>query len=267
MKMKGILFDIKRFAVHDGPGIRVTAFLKGCPLACRWCHNPESISPTVCTVLKTVRIGEQTFTEDETVGYNITPEDLIKEFRKEQVFMEESGGGVTFSGGEPLMQPEFLAASLQLCKKENFHTAVDTSGFASWKNMEEIIPYTDLFLYDIKSINDEIHKKYTSVSNKLILENLSRLLQDGQHVRIRMPMIPQITNTPENIEQTIAFLKSMPAPVEGIDLLPYHNTGLHKYARFQINNQLKEIPSMTKTALTETKHLFDSAGFITGIGG
>lgn len=265
--MKGIVFDIKRFAVHDGPGIRVTAFLKGCPLACRWCHNPESLDSAICMVPKTVRIGDKTFTEDETVGFEISPEDLVKEFRKEQVFMEESGGGVTFSGGEPLMQSEFLTASLRLCKNENFHTAVDTSGFSSWKNFEAIIPFTDLFLYDIKSMNDEVHKKYTNVSNSLILDNLTRLLGRGQHVRIRMPMISQITCTPENIEQTIAFLKNLPAPVEGVDLLPYHNTASHKYNRFRIQNELKETSSMPKSNLEEIKYQFESAGFQTGIGG
>lgn len=265
--MKGIVFDIKRFAVHDGPGIRVTAFLKGCPLACRWCHNPESISPLICTVPKTVRISDKTFVEDETVGYEISPEDLMKEFRKEQVFMEESGGGITFSGGEPLVQPEFLAASLRLCKKENFHTAVDTSGFSLWKNFEAIMPFTDLFLYDIKSMNDDVHKAYTGVSNRLILENLFRLLQAGVRIRIRIPMIDRITFTPENIEQTIAFLKNMPSPVEGVDLLPYHNTASHKYIRFNIKNELKETPSMTKNELAEIKYIFESAGFMTGIGG
>lgn len=265
--MTGVIFDIKRFAVHDGPGIRVTAFLKGCPLACCWCHNPESIHPAICTVPKTVRIGDKTFTEDETVGFEILPEDLIKEFRKEQVFMEESGGGVTFSGGEPLMQPEFLAGSLILCKEEHFHTAVDTSGFSSWTNFETIIPFTDLFLYDLKLMNDDLHKKYTGVSNKRILDNLSRLLKEDQHVRIRMPMVSPITCTPENIERTISFLKSMPAPVEGVDLLPYHNTASHKYNRFNIKNQLKETPSMQKSELAEIKNYFESAGFTTNIGG
>ena len=265
--MTGVIFDIKRFAVHDGPGIRATAFLKGCPLSCCWCHNPESISPTICTVPKTVRIENKTFTDNENVGYTISPEKLIEEFRKEQVFMDESGGGVTFSGGEPLMQPEFLAESLSLCKKEMYHTAVDTSGFAAWSIFETIMPNTDLFLYDLKLTDDEMHKKYTGVSNKLILENLSRLLTEKQSVRVRMPMIPGITFTSENIEQSISFLKNLPAAIEGVDLLPYHNMASHKYKRFNITDRLEIKESLPKDKLYEVKQQFEAAGFETGIGG
>ena len=265
--MNGVIFDIKRFAVHDGPGIRVTVFLKGCPLSCCWCHNPESISSEICTVPKTVRIGDKTFTENEAVGYTISPEKLIGEFRKEQVFMDESGGGVTFSGGEPLMQPEFMAESLSLCKREKYHTAVDTSGFVAWDTFEKIIPYTDLFLYDLKLIDDELHKKYTGVSNKLVLENLSRLLKEKQNVRIRMPMIQGISFTRENIEQSISFLKNLPAAIAGVDLLPYHNIASHKYKRFNIADRLEIKESLPKDKLYEVKQQFEEAGFDTGIGG
>ena len=265
--MTGVIFDIKRFAVHDGPGIRVTAFLKGCPLSCCWCHNPESISPEICTVPKTVRIEDKMFTENETVGYTISPEKLIDEFRKEQVFMDESGGGVTFSGGEPLMQPEFMVESLSLCKKETFHTAIDTSGFAAWDIFEMIMPFTDLFLYDLKLIDDKMHKKYTGVSNKLILENLSNLLKQNQNVRIRIPMIPEISFTSENIKQCISFLKNLPAAITGVDLLPYHNTALHKYKRLNITNQLGEEKPIPKDKLYEVKQQFEAAGFDTSIGG
>jgi pyruvate formate lyase activating enzyme len=265
--MTGTIFDIKRFAVHDGPGIRVTAFLKGCPLACKWCHNPESLDPATSTASKTVRVGNKTFTENESVGYDITPENLMRELRKEKVFMEESGGGVTFSGGEPLMQAGFLAETLALCKKEQMHTAVDTSGFAAWQTFEAIRPFTDLFLYDLKIMDDALHKSYTGVSNRLIRGNLINLLKGGARVRIRMPMIPGVTFTSANMEQTLAFLSSLPFPVEGVDLLPYHNTAAHKYKRFRIANSFEEMKSLPKKDLLAVKQQFEAAGFHTRIGG
>jgi pyruvate formate lyase activating enzyme len=265
--MTGTIFDIKRFAVHDGPGIRVTAFLKGCPLACKWCHNPESVDPATSTAPKTMRVGNKTFTENEPVGYEITPDGLMCEFRKEKVFMDESGGGVTFSGGEPLMQAGFLAETLTLCKKEKMHTAVDTSGFAPGHIFEAIRPLTDLFLYDLKIMDDALHKSYTGVSNRLIRENLASLLKGGARVRIRMPMIPDVTFTSENIEQILAFLTGLPLPVEGVDLLPYHNTATHKYKRFRITNPFEKMKSLPKKDLLATKQRFEAAGFHARIGG
>lgn len=265
--MKGIVFDIKRFAVHDGPGIRATAFLKGCRLACAWCHNPESIEPAICTVPKSVRIEDKTFTENETVGREMTPEELLGEFRKEQIFMEESGGGVTFSGGEPLMQPDFLAETLALCKREKMHTAVDTSGFAPWSVFEKIIPHTDLFLYDLKVIDDNLHRKYTGVSNRLILENLIRLSSEKQCIRIRIPMVPEITFTPENIGACVSFLEKLPAPADGVDLLPYHNTASHKYRRFGVENRFEKLEPLPREALFDVKQQFETAGFDVRIGG
>jgi len=261
------IFDIKRFAVHDGPGIRTTVFLKGCPLSCRWCHNPESMSAAICSVAKTVRIGDKTFTEDETVGSEMTVEDVMKELRKEQVFMEESDGGVTFSGGEPLLQHAFLTEVLASCQAEGMHTVVDTSGFAQWESLEKVARHTDLFLYDLKLMDDDLHKICTGVSNKLILENLRRLLDSGKKVRIRLPMIPGITFTETNIRQTLEYLCSLSKPVEGVDLLPYHNTASHKYERFGINNSLKDLKTVTKTDLFEAQKLFEQAGFDVKIGG
>ncbi|MDR1722523.1 MAG: glycyl-radical enzyme activating protein [Tannerella sp.] len=265
--MKGVIFDIKRFAVHDGPGIRVTAFLKGCPLACGWCHNPESRSAAISTVDKTVRIGDKAFVESETIGYEMTPEELIAEFRKERVFMEESGGGVTFSGGEPLAQADFLAEALALCKRENFHTAVDTSGFAHWDSFEAIIPYTDLFLYDLKLIDNDLHLFHTGVSNAIILENLERLSAMGASVRVRMPIIPEATLNDENISRSISFLKSLSGNIIGIDLLPFHNTAVRKYSRFKLENRFKDIKAPSKTDLETIKTRFETEKFLTHIGG
>ncbi|MDR3188013.1 MAG: glycyl-radical enzyme activating protein [Prevotellaceae bacterium] len=263
----GTIFDIKRFAVHDGPGIRTTVFLKGCPLACRWCHNPEGIAPAAATAPKTVRVGDKTFTESEAVGYEITSQNLMSELRKERIFMEESGGGVTFSGGEPLLQAAFLTETLALCKKESMHTAVDTSGFAAWEAMAATLPFTDLFLYDLKVMDDALHRRYTGVSNRLIQENLARLLNAGKRVRIRMPIVPDVTFTPENVAQTLAFLSALPAPVEGVDLLPYHSTAAHKYSRFRMANAFEKMKSLPKEALLAVKQQLESAGWATRIGG
>jgi len=265
--MKGIIFDIKRFAVHDGPGIRATVFMKGCPLSCQWCHNPESMSTAICTVAKTVRIGEKIFTEDEEVGREITTPELLKELKKEQVFMEESGGGVTFSGGEPLLQHDFLVEMLAACQSEGMHTAVDTCGFAKWEVLEKVAQFTDLFLYDLKLMDSTLHKTVTGVPNKQILENLSRLLDAGKKVRIRIPLIPGITFTENNINETIVFLKKQNSPVEAVDLLPYHNTASHKYARFGIRNELKELKPVHKAELSAIKQQFEKAGFAVKIGG
>jgi pyruvate formate lyase activating enzyme len=263
----GIIFDIKRFAVHDGPGIRTTVFMKGCPLSCQWCHNPESMSAAICTVPKTVRIGEKSFTENETVGREMTVEQVMKELRKEQIFMEESGGGVTFSGGEPLQQADFLLEMLVACTAEKMHAAIDTSGFTNWKMLENVAQYTDLFLYDLKLIDDNLHKTYTGVSNKLILEHLEKLLKMGKKVRIRIPIIPGITFTNENINQTVAYLSGLKFSIEGVDLLPYHNTASHKYERFGMENKLGELKTIIKTDLVETKRKFEKAGFEVKIGG
>jgi pyruvate formate lyase activating enzyme len=263
----GIIFDIKRFAVHDGPGIRTTVFLKGCPLGCVWCHNPESIDPSIKTVAKTVYIGKKKFTEDETVGREMTVEEVMTELRKEKVFMEESGGGVTFSGGEPLFQSGFLTEMLEACQKENIHTTVDTCGFAPWNVLERVARHTDLFLYDLKLMDNDLHKNYTKVSNKIILENLSALLKTGKKVRIRIPLIPGISFTGNNISETIVFLSKLNNPVEGVDLLPYHNTAAHKYTRFGIDNKLNGLKTVNKVELTEVKRSFEEAGFEVKTGG
>jgi len=194
-------------------------------------------------------------------------EEVMKELRKEQVFMEESGGGVTFSGGEPLLQHAFLTEILASCQAEGMHTTVDTSGFAQWESLEKVTRHTDLFLYDLKLMDDDVHRTYTGVSNKLILENLRRLLDSGKKVRIRLPMIPGITFTETNIRRTLEYLCSLSKRVEGVDLLPYHNTASHKYERFGINNSLKDLKTVTKTDLLEAQKLFEQAGFDVKIGG
>lgn len=257
----GLIFDIKRFAVHDGPGIRTTVFMKGCPLACQWCHNPESISSTICKVPKTTILDGKTYIEDETVGREISVDALMNEILKDRVFMEESGGGVTFSGGEPLMQPTFLKEILMACKKKGLHTVVDTSGYASLDVLKQIALHTDLFLYDLKVMDDDVHRRLTGVSNKLILQNLSCLVHEGHSVRVRIPIVPGVSGHSENINDTIAFLSTLDKPVQGVDLLPFHRTALHKYERFGIENNYQNTKAVQKSELAVLQAQFKSAGF------
>lgn len=265
--MQGTIFDIKRFAVHDGPGIRTTVFLKGCPLHCVWCHNPESISPAIIQVPKTYTMDGHTFTEQETVGWNATVADVMTELKKETVFMETSGGGVTFSGGEPLQQPDFLLAMLEACQQAGYHTAVDTCGLAPWSTLEAVAAHTDLFLYDLKHLDASIHKQHTGVSNQLILDNLQRLSAQGAPLRIRLPLIPGMTYTEANLTDTLAFLATLPQKPQGVDLLPYHNTAAHKYVRFGQDNALKGVTSLQKSSLETLKQRFEQAGYEVTIGG
>lgn len=265
--MKGIIFDIKRFAVHDGPGIRATVFLKGCPLNCIWCHNPEGIDPAIVTVPKTYRVGDKIVTEQEVVGREVTVPEVMTELLKEKVFMDESGGGVTFSGGEPLMQADFLVEMLHCCRIEGMHTAVDTTGLASWETLKKVARYTDLFLYDLKLIHTDNHKQFTGVSNALILENLQRLSADKYPVRIRIPLIPDRTYTEENLSDILQFLGTLSHKPQGVDLLPFHNTAAHKYKRFDLKNNLQTVKNLPKSSVQHLKKRFESEGYQTTIGG
>jgi pyruvate formate lyase activating enzyme len=265
--MQGILFDIKRFAVHDGPGIRTTVFFKGCPLHCVWCHNPESINPAIIQVPKTYTMDGHTFTEQETVGWMATVAEVMTELHKEAVFMTTSGGGVTFSGGEPLQQPEFLMALLEACQQAGFHTAVDTCGLAPWPILEAVAARTNLFLYDLKRMDPVHHKQVTGTSNTLILDNLRRLSAMGAPLRIRIPLIPDMTFTETNLTEILAFLATLPQKPQGVDLLPYHNTASHKYDRFGKENILKGVKSLQKTSLGTLKQRFEKAGYEVTIGG
>lgn len=265
--MWGIIFDIKRFAVHDGPGIRTTVFLKGCPLSCWWCHNPESINPNPVCVQKTSILNGKKFTDEEIVGFEIDVASLMEEIRKEQVFMQESGGGVTFSGGEPLMQHQFLLEMLKACRKEGIHTAVDTSAFAGWQPLARVSEFTDLFLIDLKLMDDATHQKYTGVPNFIIHENIQKLLWLGAKIRIRIPAIPEITVTDENLERIIDFLEKLDGKIEGVDLLPFHQTASQKYKRFGMENRMENIAKMNEEDMLPIKLKFEEAGFAVKIGG
>lgn len=263
----GTIFDIKRFAVHDGPGIRTTVFFKGCPLSCQWCHNPESIDSKPVCIKKTSKLNGREFVNDEMIGYEVSPDALFDELKKEQVFMEESSGGVTFSGGEPLLQHEFLFEMLQLCKAQEMHTAVDTTLFSSWEIVGRMAEATDLFLVDLKLMDEQMHHFYTGVSNAVILKNIQNLVSGNVPLHIRIPMIPEVTTTPENIAASIVFLSELKGRVEAVDLLPFHNTANEKYKRFRLENRFSGKHSVKKEELIQIKNQFQEAGFTVKIGG
>lgn len=275
---RGTIFDIRKFSIHDGPGIRTTVFFKGCPLACWWCHNPESQSIkrelyyrvnrctrceaciqscpqhaislncngvvtnlqscTLCGACTEACVAEAR----EIAGNDMGVEDVMEKVRSDIPFYDESGGGVTFSGGEPLMQPDFLEALLKACRKEEIHTALDTSGLASWQTIERMLPYVNLYLYDLKLMDDEKHRKYTGVSNQTILENLKRLSGLGKSIFLRIPIIPGINDDRRNLEETGRLAASLPG-VKRVDILPYHNSAAAKYERLEMPYRLKDLAS------------------------
>jgi pyruvate formate lyase activating enzyme len=298
----GTVFNISRYAIHDGPGIRTTVFFKGCPLSCWWCHNPEGISPEPEISLwpnRCVRCGacieacpehaislsdggvdtdaslcELCFAcvkvcpadAREVVGRTMTVDEVVAEIKKDVAFYDESGGGVTFSGGEPLMQPAFLLELLDACGGLEIHRAVDTSGYASKAVLLEVAGKTDLFLYDLKHMDPEIHMKYTGVSNELILENLKALACRQVAICVRLPVIPGINDDRNNIERTGAFLQSLHR-VCYIDLLPYHDVASGKYKRFGYPYRLGKLPAPDPVHLQDIAAVLSSYGLCVTVGG
>jgi pyruvate formate lyase activating enzyme len=244
-KIQGVIFDIKRFALHDGPGIRTTVFFKGCPMRCAWCHNPESQS----------RQPER-LSDDRTIGEEKTVEDVMQEIEKELLFYDESNGGATFSGGEPLAQPEFLSALLDQCRAKEIHTALDTTGDVSPQTFDAFIDKADLFLYDLKIMDNKKHQQYTGASNRFVLENLQTLSRKKKQTVIRFPVIPGITDTEENIKAVAAFVSSL-KNVRQLCLIPYHQTAEAKYQRMRKNYCLKGVTPPTARRMEEIKRLFE----------
>ncbi|MBI9053701.1 MAG: glycyl-radical enzyme activating protein [Bacteroidales bacterium] len=264
--MEGTIFDIKHFAVHDGPGIRQTIFFKGCPLNCWWCHNPESQNVNPEKYTKVNKLDGKEFKKEVAVGYKISVDELLKTISGDKIFFEESGGGVTFSGGEPLMQARFLIEILKQCKQNKIYTCIDTTGFASKNTIEKIADFVDCFLFDIKLIDEKLHQKYTGIPVKGILENLQWLDQNNKNVVLRFPIIPGITNTSKNISEVKSLLKSL-KNINQIDLLPYHNISNGKYLRFNKENKMKNAEPLSDDEMQNLKLEFESIGFKVGIGG
>jgi pyruvate formate lyase activating enzyme len=300
--MTGTIFNIMRFAVNDGPGIRTTVFFKGCPLACTWCHNPEGLSranevayrtercahcgacieacpehalaegpggvqrsPELCVACGTCA-GACVTGARELMGRDVTVAELLAEIVKDRVFFDESGGGVTFSGGEPLLQYEFLIETLAACRKADLRTAVETTGFASWEKVNALIPLTDLFLYDLKLMDAERHRQYTGVSNARILENLRELAATAAAVTVRVPLIPGVNDDEGNIRAVAQFVADL-GTVPSIHLLPFHAGASGKYHALGMTYALEGMRSPTQERLQSLAALITAYGVAVHIGG
>ncbi|MCT8978426.1 glycyl-radical enzyme activating protein [Clostridium sp. CX1] len=297
----GTVINIQKYSIHDGPGIRTTVFLKGCPLKCWWCHNPESQSlkheimffEERCTGCgscikrcpeKAIQFKDSYPVVDENkckicgkctdfcpnnareyVGKDMTAQELMREIIKDEVFYDESNGGVTFSGGEPLIHADFLAQLLKLCKERGIHTAVDTSGYVAWENFEKIFDKVDLFLFDLKHMNNDMHKKYMDVPNDLILENLKKLSDKNCNIFIRMPIIAGVNDDSEHIEKAIEFIEKL--NVLQVNLLPYHKMGMDKYRRLKMDYRLSGMEKPSNERMEEIADKFKKSGIRIKIGG
>jgi pyruvate formate lyase activating enzyme len=266
--MSGLVFSIKRYSVHDGPGIRVTFFMKGCPLSCWWCHNPEGISPDPADVVQTEKVGEKEFFVKKKAGRYYSTDEILEILEKERIFIEESGGGATFSGGEPLFQPLFLMEALRRCRKSGYHTAVDTSGYASSEIFRSVMSLTDLFLFDLKFIDPARHLKYTGVSNELIMTNLELAAAGARELWLRIPVIPGINDDPDHLEMLRKHISTIKQNNLGkICLIPYHRIGTSKYAKFNIPYRMNGFEPPSPLRMKELKQFFEETGIKVKTGG
>jgi len=264
---RGLIFDIKRFSVNDGPGIRTTIFFKGCPLSCWWCHNPEGLSGETEEVIIKEKLDGKEFKQIKKVGTFVTVEDLMSEIEKERIFHETSDGGVTFSGGEPLIQHEFLVRLTDECSRRGIHTCLDTSGYVSPGVFKSILNRFDLFLYDIKTLSEHKHLLYTGVPVGTISANLRALSEAGRKFIIRFPVIPGMNDDAENISQMVDFLKNLDNEVKEIHLLPYHATAKSKYRKFGREFKIKNSIEISEIEMKRLKDEFEQIGYKVKIGG
>ena len=221
LDIKGRVFDVQKYSIHDGPGIRTIVFLKGCVLRCRWCCNPESQEYQIQTM--------KVLGEDKIIGRDVTVREMIEEVEKDRPYYYRSGGGMTLSGGECLCQPEFAGALLRAAKERGISTAIESMACVKWETIESILPYLDTYLMDIKHTNTEKHKEFTGRSNELMLENARKVALSGQtRLVIRVPVIPTFNDTVEEIQGIARFADTLPG-VDKIHLLPYHRLGQDKY--------------------------------------
>jgi pyruvate formate lyase activating enzyme len=299
---KGTIFQIERFSTHDGPGIRTTVFLKGCPLSCLWCHNPESqrYEPELtyretrcircwdclnaCPGGALARSGDDLVFEQgrcirrgkcvqvcqsqalELVGRQVTVPEVVAEIEKDVAFYDESGGGVTFSGGEPFGQPQFLFELLESCQEHEINAAVDTCGLTGRQTITDAAELADLFLYDLKLMDPARHLKYTGASNRLILENLTTLSALGSRVVVRVPVIPGINDDDKNIRDLAEFLANLAHPPI-VSLLSYHRAGVHKYAGLGRSYEIPETQPPSPQRIDEIKELLKNRGLCVMAGG
>jgi len=253
--MFGYIFNLQRFSIHDGPGIRTTVFFQGCPLQCIWCHNPEGIPSHISVTGKEVLNGIRKYTVDG----------LFEEIMKDKVFFEESAGGITFSGGEPLMQAEFLIKILQKLKDQGIHTAIDTSGYAPSDIFQKVVSITDLVLFDLKIAETKKHKTYTGTDNDIIHQNLRYLLHSDIPMRIRVPLVNNITADNQNIAQLQKLLTGRNRI--DIDLLSYHDLGKGKREKMGMGTNGNKLSAPESERLEEIRRIFDPDKFTVNLGG
>lgn len=261
---EGIIYDIKQFAIHDGPGIRTTVFLKGCSCDCWWCHNPESRSSQIHELEKQINLDGYTTMRIEHIGKTIALDEMMAQIVKDKVFYEHSEGGVTFSGGEPMQQKLFLKQALRQCKENGIHTTLDTTCFFSEEDLHEVMDDVDVFMVDLKFVDNKLHEKYIGVSNELILNNISFLLNSEKRVWIRIPVVPEVNMG--DVDNMIAFLQKHKMP-DQINLLPYHKIGMHKYKKFNLPYRMLGIDEPCDNDMEHLKQKFERKGFKTIIGG
>ena len=298
--MQGLVFNIQRFSIHDGPGIRTTVFLKGCPLSCWWCHNPEGISTSaelmysrykcigcksciascpnhaltfndklhlqreLCT-MSALCVKNCPTTALKIVGEWMSVEDVIRELQKDILYFDQSEGGVTFSGGEPLLQIEFLAELLPLLKLRGIHVAIDTSGYVARDDLERIFPYVDLFLYDLKVLDEHKHLLHTGVKNDIIKDNLRFLVESKQKVIIRIPLLPGVNDSIGDVHELIEFVTDLDPELE-INLLPFHDVS-EKYDALWKTTVVRQGGKISNGRLQAIQIEFETHGLQARIGG
>lgn len=314
-EITGNIYDIQAFSLQDGPGIRTTVFLKGCPLHCLWCHSPESqrfeselgwmemkcvgvdacgLCMNTCT-RGALRAGERFFSElkqqemqipviDRSLcddcgecafrcpaealymcGKPYTVKQVLEKVLKDKKFYDKSGGGVTISGGEALSQINFTRELLKRLKECGIHTALDTTGYAVWERIQSVLPYTDLFLYDLKNMDDNLHQAATGVSNASILENIRKIAANGGKIQVRIPLIPRFNDSDENLRKTARLCKELGDAVSMVQLLPYHTYGTVKYTRIKWEQPVFEAIPLTDERVEEIREMFQGMGLNTTV--
>lgn len=267
--MTGAIFDIQHFSVHDGPGIRTTVFMKGCPLRCKWCHNPEGLSKSLQLqffedkCIGCALCGERKHLSDaqkcpagalKVCGREVDEDEVIAEVLKDKIFYADNGG-ITFSGGECLLQADFVASVLCKAKALGLHTAIDTCGYVPFEELEKTLAWCDLYLYDIKCFTSNVHKEYTGVDNLLIIDNLKRLDAAQKDIWIRIPVIPGFNNTVEEMSRIAELISSMPS-IKQLTLMPYHTLGASKYKTLGLEYPFDTDRLVSERELASLKRIF-----------